>query len=50
MKPTQNFKMKKSFKRLLATIADNSQRHAVKACLIQAQLQSEIVPPTKERK
>lgn len=50
MKPTQNFKMKKSAKRLLATIVDSDLRNAVKACFIQAQLQSEIVPQTKERK
>lgn len=50
MKPSSNFKMNSTTKYLLSTITDASARNIFKANMIQAQLQSEIKPPAKEKK
>lgn len=42
LKPTANFKFKRSFKYLLSTIPDAQERGVFRRALIQAQLQSEI--------
>ena len=44
MKPTKTFKLKKQYKRILATIANATTRAGAKAAYIQAQLASEQQP------
>jgi hypothetical protein len=50
MKPTANFRMTATTKYLLSTITDDAARNAFKANMIQAQLQSEVKPPAKDKK
>ena len=50
LKPNKTFKLAKQSKRFMATFIDPVQRNAYKNAMIQAQLQSEIVPKREAKK
>jgi len=50
LKPTKMFKMKKSTKTLLGSIANKADRNSFKRAMIDAQLASEIVPQKQDKK
>ena len=49
LKPSKTFKLAKQTKRFMATMIDPVQRNAYKNMMIQAQLQSEIVPKREKK-
>jgi hypothetical protein len=49
LKPSKTFKLSKQTKRFMATMIDPVQRNAYKNAMIQAQLQSEIVPKREKK-
>ena len=49
LKPSKTFKLAKQTKRFMATMIDPVQRNAYKNAMIQAQLQSEIVPKREKK-
>lgn len=50
MKPTENFKLSKTSKRMIATITNADLRNAYKANMIHAQLCSEVKIESKKEK
>jgi hypothetical protein len=50
LKPGKTFNLDKQTKRFMATIVDPQARGAFKRAMIQAQLESEIVPKREPRK
>ena len=50
LKPNKTFKLSKQTKRFMCTFTDPVQRNAYKNAMIQAQLQSEIVPKREPKK
>jgi hypothetical protein len=49
LKPNKTFKLEKQTKRFMATMVDPVMRNAYKNMMIQAQLQSEIVPKREKK-
>lgn len=50
IKPTKNFKMDSTTKSFLASISNKSERESFKRAMIDAQLESEVVPQKQDKK